>query len=50
MLGPYATWGLAGAGAGLLFYFFAGGKSGGPIAIPGSGSKLLPSFIIHSTF
>lgn len=32
MLGPYATWGLAGAGAGLLFYFFAGGKSGGPIA------------------
>lgn len=39
MLGPYATWGLAGAGAGLLFYFFAGGKSGGPIAIPGSGSE-----------
>lgn len=36
-MGPYTMYGLAGAGAGLLFYFVAG-RQGGPVAIPGSGS------------
>lgn len=38
MMGPYAMYGLAGAGAGLLFYFVAG-RSGGPVSIPGVASK-----------
>ena len=38
MMGPYAMYGLAGAGAGLLFYYFAG-RSGGPVSIPGVASK-----------
>lgn len=37
-MGPYTMYGLAGAGAGLLFYFVAG-RQGGPVAIPGSGSE-----------
>lgn len=37
-MGPYTIYGLAGAGAGLLFYF-AAGRQGGPVAIPGSGSE-----------
>lgn len=38
MMGPYAMYGLAGAGAGLLFYFVAG-RSGGPVSIPGVASE-----------
>lgn len=39
--GPYATWGLVGAGAGLMFYLF-GSHSESPISLPGnpSGQKL----------
>lgn len=38
MMGPYTMYGLAGAGAGLLFYLVAG-RTGGPVSIPGVASK-----------
>ncbi len=38
MMGPYTRYGLAGAGAGLLFYFVAGRK-GGPVTVPGTPGK-----------
>ena len=37
MMGPYTMYGLAGAGAGLLFYLVAG-RTGGPVSIPGVAS------------
>ena len=40
MMGPYAKYGLIGAGAGLLFYAF-GAQKGGPISTPGSSCKLV---------
>ena len=39
MMGPYAKYGLIGAGAGLLFYAF-GAQKGGPVSMPGSSCKL----------
>ncbi|KAA6421823.1 MAG: SCO1 mitochondrial [Trebouxia sp. A1-2] len=38
MMGPYTMYGLAGAGAGLLFYLVAG-RTGGPVSIPGVASE-----------
>lgn len=38
-MGPYAKYGLVGAGAGLLFYAF-GAQKGGPVSTPGSSCKL----------
>lgn len=42
MMGPYAKYGLVGAGAGLLFYAF-GAQKGGPVSMPGSSCKLYMS-------
>ena len=39
MMGPYATYGLAGAGAGLLFYIY-GAQTGGSVSVPGTSCKL----------
>lgn len=45
MMGPYTMYGLAGAGAGLLFYLVAG-RTGGPISIPGVASKYYRVFLL----
>ena len=46
MMGPYAKYGLTGAGAGLLFYAF-GAQTGGPVSVPGSSCKLNMSTPCH---